>query len=118
MLNNRADAYKKLQAAQKDYKRKYSPIRHFFIRLGIPFGCLLFVYPGILLIRKSKELKQQKQALLDVVAENEQNTLKYNTAIDFLIQPHLIFNEVCEKELKYYDMGPVTNNFIKVMNGY
>ncbi len=112
LLDNHKDAYDKLIKAKKSYESGYSKFKHGFIKFLMPFGFLLFVYPGILLYRKSKELQSQKNQLLSVISENEENVSKYNIAISFLLSPRLMLKEVNEKVLKYHDMGSIDATFL------
>ncbi len=118
LVTNWTDAHNKLLKANKDYKKAYSPIKHFFIKFAMPFAFLLFIYPGILLLRKSKELEKTKEKCLQTIDEEEGNVLRYNRAIDLIVQPNQIYKDVCREQIKYYDMGPINNSFISVMQDH
>ncbi len=112
LLKNQNDAYQKLVKSKKNYENGYNRLKHGIIKFLIPFGFLLFVYPGILLLRKSREFNKKKEEFLKVISENENNVSKYNYAISLLLSPRLMLNEVNEEIIKYHDMGAIDYQFL------
>lgn len=97
---------------EKEYQVKHNEFLYFWTIVGIPFGLLLFIYPGILLIRKYKELKKNKKSLIDNVDTQEENVIKANKNLLSNFDLYLLIKDIITNDLEYKDYGPINESLV------
>lgn len=96
------------------YKKNHNKFLYFFLIFIMPFAFLLFVYPGVLVFKKFKDLKKNKNILLDIIEEKTNSKLATHNSIILTIDQYDIYKQI-EKIFKYKHMGPITSTLIDEM---
>ena len=97
-----------------DYKKEHNGFLYWLIIFTLPFAFLLFFYPGYVLYKKFKTLKENKNNLKDIIKETTEKKLLAHAKIVKTIDLISISKSI-GKILKYDHVGPISNNLIKEM---
>lgn len=95
-----------------EFKKNHNSFIMFFLFIGAIFGILLFIYPGILAIKKYKELNTKKRNYLSKIKEKEtQKKLLINQFME-----KINFNLIKEKilfSLNFNEFKPLSIEFLE-----
>ncbi len=118
LIEQQVIEYKEWEQAHKNYVKAISNRKYKVMCFLRPLGYLFFVYPGIILNRKIKEIEKQQKNDLSIKKKEEADLLMINSLISAAIHPWSIYLDMCEKYLHYYDAGSITNTFYDVIGKY
>ncbi len=96
------------------YKKEHNGFLYWLIIIILPFAFLLFFYPGYVLYKKLKVLKDNKNKLKNIIKDATEKKLLAHAKIVKSIDIISISKSI-NKILKYDHVGPISNNLIKEM---